>query len=195
MLSEKLAVVLDIDETVLNNTPYEAKLILTDKSYPTFWEAWCNMAQAKAIPGAREFLTFADQAGVNIFYVSNRDAYLLKGTLRNLKKLGFPQANEDHILLRNKVSSKEPRRKKISKSYNIALLIGDNLNDFSNVFENLSVEKRFSKVDSLKDYFGNRFIILPNPMYGVWEAALYNYNWKIPEKQRAKIRHESLEAF
>jgi len=191
----RLAVVVDIDETVLNNTPYEAKLILTGESYPTFWESWVNMAEAKPVPGALEFLKFADKKGVNIFYVSNRKDFLLRGTLQNLKKLGFPQADEEHIMLREKESSKEPRRKKISKSYDIALFIGDNLNDFSAVFERLTVADRFAKVDSLKSAFGTKFIVLPNPMYGEWEAALYDFDWSKTAEERRKIRYDNLEAF
>jgi len=193
--SGRLAVVVDIDETVLDNTPYEARLILTGESYPTFWESWVNMAEAKPVPGALEFLKFADKKGVNIFYVSNRKDFLLRGTLQNLKKLGFPQADEEHIILREKESSKELRRRKISQSYDIALLIGDNLNDFSAIFEKLSVMDRFAKVDSLQSAFGNKFIVLPNPIYGEWEAALYDYDWSKPEKERWKIRHDSLKAF
>lgn len=189
------AVVVDIDETVLDNSPYEAKLILTDNTYPTYWKDWCELATAKALPGALEFLKFADSAGVAIYYVSNRSVELVEATMRNLKNLGFPQADISHLLLKKQDSSKEGRRQAISQNHEIVLLIGDNLNDFASVFERKGISERFAEVDKLKTAFGQKFIVLPNAMYGEWEGALYNFNWSLPVEERESLRRAALRAF
>ncbi len=193
--SKKAAVIVDIDETLLDNSPYEAYLIKTDQSYPAGWDEWIGKAAAKAIPGAVPFLQFAAQKGADIFYVSNRKIKTLQKTLSNLQKAGFPQATESHLYLRKETSSKESRRQIIAKTHQIILLIGDNLNDFAQVFEKKTVEDRFNETDRLKDQFGKKFIVLPNPMYGEWEGAVYDYHWKMSETEKAKKRKEALKSF
>ncbi len=187
------AIILDIDETVLDNSPYQAKLILEGEDYtPGTWKRWTAMADAKALPGVVDFLRHADSMGVSIFFVTNRDADEADGTLRNLRRQGVPQATGDHLLARKGVSSKEPRRGAIAQDYDLVLLIGDNLTHFSAVFERKSVDDRARLVDSLRSSFGERFVIVPNPMYGDWEAALYGYNWSLPDSVRAVMRTEQL---
>jgi 5'-nucleotidase (lipoprotein e(P4) family) len=187
------AVILDIDETVLDNSPYQAKLILEGESYsPVTWKRWTAMADANALPGAVGFLRHADSLGVAIFFVTNRDADEAGATLRNLQREGVPQATGDHLLTRQGASSKESRRGEIAQDHDIVLLIGDNLADFSAVFERRSVDDRSRLVDSLRSSFGERFVIVPNPMYGDWEAALYGYNWSLSDSVRALMRMQQL---
>jgi len=166
-----LAVVLDIDETILDNSPYQAKLIQDNISYDSCWNEWCNSARARAIPGALSFLQLADSLGFTIFYLSNRkDSFVKKGTIENMKKHNFPQTDEDHFLLRTISSSKEARRQKIEVNYEIVLLCGDNLGDFYEDAEN--VKDRSKEVSEFKKEFGEKFIVLPNAMYGNWVNAL-----------------------
>ncbi len=193
--AKKPAVILDIDETILDNSPYEAYLIKSNQSFPAGWAAWVNRAQAAALSGAREFLHFADQKGVDIFYVSNRRIKFLQSTMQNLRKAHFPQVSKDHILLRTDTSSKEARRQAIAKTHRIVLLLGDNLNDFARVFEKKSVARRFAVTDSLRAHFGADFIVLPNPMYGEWEGALYHYHWSMSAAQKDSARKAALRAF
>lgn len=97
--ASNLAIVLDIDETILNNSPYQAKLIHENISYDSCWNEWCNAAMAKSIPGAENFLKLADSLGFNIFYLSNRkEKSVKKGTIENMKKNGFPQVTSEHFL-------------------------------------------------------------------------------------------------
>lgn len=192
---DSLAVVVDIDETVLDNSPYEAELILENIDYPKRWMEWIDQAAATPIPGALNFLNFADSSGVQVFYVSNRKVDGFAGTMENLKKMNFPQVSEDHILLRTDESSKESRRNHIERGYHIALLIGDNLNDFSDVFERRSSQDRNTAVDLLQEKFSYRFIILPNAMYGEWEGAIYDYNWSLTDAQKDSARKEALRGF
>lgn len=190
-----LAIIVDIDETVLDNSPYQANLIKANKQYPSGWQEWTDLGIARPIPGAKKFLEYCRSRGVEIFYVSNRRESSRAGTLRNLVLAGFPYAENDHLYLRDQESSKERRRDAIDKDYEIILLVGDNLNDFSNEFENRSVQERASIVDSLREEFGRRFIILPNPMYGDWEGAIYHHNTDISEKHKGQLRKAALKGY
>ena len=84
--NKKLAIVVDVDETVLNNSPFEAKSILEKTSYPTFWKEWCEQIDAESIAGAQEFLSYAAFHKVETFYVTNRKIELYDATLQNLRK-------------------------------------------------------------------------------------------------------------
>ena len=174
------AVVVDIDETMLDNSPAQAfgaknRLAFDLKT----WYAWGEMRKAKAIPGAVEFANYAKSKGVRIFYISNRDEVQKQATIDNLKAVGFPDISAENVLLRqvdanNKpISTKEPRRMDIAKTYRIVSLIGDNLNDLSIAFESKTVVERFGETDKAKDLWGNKFIVIPNAMYGEWESAIY----------------------
>ena len=174
-----MAVVLDIDETVLDNSPYQARSVVDGFSYPEKWDTWCMLEEAEAIPGALRFLECADSLGFKIFYVSNRkQESVYQATLNNLRTAGFPQVSEESLLLRAArsgtnpdPSDKEARRMQIeSAGYSIALLIGDNLGDFYS--DNENGERRSKMVDSLRVHFGERFIVLPNAMYGNWPASI-----------------------
>lgn len=192
---EDLAVILDLDETVLDNSPFEVRLILEGASYPRFWAEWIQQEEARAIPGALEFLNYADKKGIALFYVSNRHDSLRKHTLANLKKLDFPQAEEEQLLLKTTTSGKERRREKVAANHDIILLLGDNLNDFSEVFEGGSVDERFVATDSLRNAFGKRFIVLPNAMYGEWEGAAIDYNYGASKKEKLRRKLERLRSF
>ncbi len=193
--SKKPCVITDLDETVVDNSPYQGFLIKSGKSYPEGWREWVDKAEAQALPGALEFFKFADARGVDIFYVSNRKQISLKSTMQNLQKLGFPQVEEDHFLLRTKESSKETRRKTIASTHEIVLLLGDNLNDFARVFEHQSVTRRAAVTDSLRNLFGTKFIVFPNPMYGEWEGAIYQYHWSMSPQEKDAARKAALKSF
>ncbi len=189
------AIIVDIDETILDNSPHSARGILEGTTYPEFWDEWCELGKAEAVPGAIEFLNFAKQFGIRIFYVTNRKAHLKEATMRNLTELGFPDVLENHMFFRTAEASKANRRAAISKYYHITMLIGDNLADFSEIFENLTPNRRAEVTDSLSYRFGNRYIVLPNAMYGDWEAALYDYNFSLSDSARTAIRTGWLQSF
>jgi 5'-nucleotidase (lipoprotein e(P4) family) len=189
------AVVVDVDETVLDNSPHQSFIVINRLPFsPDVWTQWVNQRKAKAIPGAAEFLTYASGKGVRVFYVTNRDEIHRQATIDNLKQTGFPDASAETVLVRTSESGKEARRQKIMEKYRIVLLIGDNLNDLSSQFERKSVADRFAEVDKTREMFGRKFIVLPNVMYGDWESAIYEYR-RPSEAEKKKIRAAALQNF
>ena len=189
-----LAIVTDIDETILDNSPYSGKQIELGEDYiPERWAEWVDEKKAKPIPGALEFFNYAKDKGVEVFYISNRTQDQEQATLENLRAAGFPFADGAHILLEEETSRKGKRRTVIRETHHVIMLIGDNLSDFSTVFENRSTEERNRGVDSLKAVFGHRFIVLPNAIYGDWETKGIlegKHNWT--NFQKDSIRHKKV---
>jgi acid phosphatase len=142
------------------------------------WEAWCREEKAGAIPGAVEFLKYARGRGVTPIYVTNRGAGVEDATRHNLSKLGIPvDATTDAVLARHEQgwdgSDKGARRAFVATRYRILLLVGDNFEDFLSVpAARKSMAGRETLFDQYADYFGTRWIVLPNPTYGSWEQAI-----------------------
>lgn len=183
------AVVVDIDETMLDNSPFEVQEIIENCGYtPEMWKKWTSMAKAKALPGAVEFTHFCDSLGVEVIYISNRRVDEIDATVKNLDSLGFSFARKENMIFKENVSSKKSRRDKVSEKFEIVLLIGDNLNDLSEVFENRGLDWGTSVVEQNKKAFGNRFIVLPNPMYGDWEKNIFSSKDSLNEEQKRAAR-------
>jgi len=166
-------VIFDIDETLLDNSPEEALNITEGKSYSQeAWTAWSDKASAEAVPGAVEFVRFLAQNEIEPIYLSNRMNTEGTMTLLNLQNCNFPYADRNHLYLKSETSSKEFRRNMVEKQHEVVMLVGDNLSDFSQIFEDRSVNFGYKAVDSLRSELGHRFIILPNPIYGDWTKPL-----------------------
>ena len=193
------AVIVDLDETILDNSRFEGMLLQKRVNYnQKDWTDWCNRAEASAVPGAIEFLRYAASRGVTVFYITNRNDSQKQGTATNLKKLGFPKVNDQTLLVQTdlKNSTKEPRRQQVGSRFDVVLLMGDDLNDFSDLFENSkTIGSRIAAADRYKSEFGKRFIMLPNPMYGNWESAIYGYNFKLKEAEKAERRRSLLKGY
>jgi len=191
-----IAIITDLDETVLDNSYLEAQLMKDNKSWSNqLWLQWTNVSAATAVPGAVEFLQYAKQRGASIFYVSNRSVGEVQSTLINLQKLNLPDADTSHMLFLSNTSSKETRRQLVMKNYNVVMLLGDNLNDFAQVFEGKNISDRFSETDRAKKDWGNKFIVLPNATYGEWENALYNYKHDFTPEQNLNTLRTLLKGF
>lgn len=194
----KKAVIVDIDETMLDNSPYQARLVRDGKDFNEFtWAEWCREESAPALPGALEFARFAASQGVTVFYLSNRAQDLREVTIANLRKLGFPIAESENAFLglgtvvsdcEQNGSEKGCRRELISRNYRVLMQIGDQIGDFTDVLSNTK-EGRVEAMEPYLEWIGQRWFVLPNPTYGSWEPALFNNNWAAPagEKRRAKI--------
>lgn len=191
----KRAIITDIDETCLDNSPYEAKCILENISYPEQWDKWVNSAAAMPLPGSLGFFNIANRNGVEIFYITNRREKYRESTLINLQRFNFPYADNEHLLMRTDESSKESRRKSIFDEYRVIMLLGDNIEDFHAGFEGKSNEERKEQVDKLKNNFGRRFIVFPNAMYGSWENNIYEGKTELSSEEKAGMRYDALKSF
>lgn len=191
---KKLAIVTDLDETVIDNSPYNAKMIELDEAYQkSRWIEWGDEISAKAVPGSVAFFKYAASRGIEIFYISNRYPEQMKVTLENMNKLDLPSVDEAHVLLRNQSSGKLERREKVEETHQIIMLVGDNLADFSDLFEKQNSERRHALVDSFATDFGTRFVVIPNVMYGDWQTnGIYEGRYDWTESQRDSIRHKKL---
>ena len=168
------SIVLDIDETVLSNIPFQVKMIKDGTAFnPKLWDEWVQKAEAKPVAGAKEFLQFADKNKVQIYYISDRTDAQVDATIKNLEAQGLPVQGRDHLMFKKEGDkSKEGRRQEVIKHTNLVMLFGDNLVDFAE-FSTKSEADRDKMFEQLKAEFGDKFIIFPNPMYGSWESAVY----------------------
>lgn len=189
----RYAIITDIDETVLDNSYYEADNIRNNAEYKAdTWKEWTCKAGATPVPGAMEFFQLAATKGITIFYLSNRDTSEVRPTIANLRRCNFPDADAAHMLFMSKTSSKEERRLLIMKDYQVVLLLGDNLNDFTMVFEKKANADRLAEADRIRNEWGHKFIVLPNATYGEWENAAYDYERKLDQRQKNKKLIEKL---
>ena len=185
--SENLAVIVDLDETVIDNGAFEGTLVKEGRPFSDKdWNSWSLRGEAGALPGAQPFLAYAASNNVSVFYISNRHTGELEATARNLKALHFPTVDAEHLLLQAGKEGKEPRRRKIAADYKIVLLMGDNLGDFAGFFERQPAASRLQLTDENRANFGRIFIVLPNPMYGGWEDCLYPPG--LTERQKSDLR-------
>jgi 5'-nucleotidase (lipoprotein e(P4) family) len=192
--SKPLAVVVDVDETVLSNSAYEAWLIGKDKQYSKdTWSQWINDAEATALPGATEFLNYANSKGVSIFYLTNRHESTRVGTLKNIQNVGFPNADNEHLLLKTTTGNKSPRREIVNKDYEVAIYMGDSLTDFTNEFAGKSIEEQKAIADQYLQEWGDKFIVLPNSEYGNWDGAIIENKWGAPASEKDAMRKAALE--
>ena len=191
------AVTLDIDETIIDNSPHAGYEIKNSDPYSSEnFNKWIQKADAKAIPGAKEFTDYAKSKGIEVFYVSNRKEDIhLDATIKNMKKLGFVNSDKEHILLKTNDSDKAPRWNKIEEKYNLAMYCGDNLGDFPNGYYNKSNEERNKIVKEQSKYFGSKYIVLPNPVYGDFENAIYSYNLNKTPSEKIQDRLNSIKSF
>lgn len=190
------AVVVDLDETMIDNSPFQGKMIETGKPFtPEMWGEWVALEQAEALPGAVEFSQFCQSMGIDVIYLSNRTVDEQDATMRNMEKLGFAFVKPENFYLKESISGKEPRREAVAEKFDIILLLGDNLNDFAEVFEDRTDSWGQPTVDEYREEFGRRFIAFPNPMYGEWEKNIYNHERISDEKTRFKLRRKAVRAF
>ena len=183
-----LAIVLDADETVVDNTKLMGESIANGNGRfdAPWWRQAVHQGKSQAMPGAVEFLNEVHKQGVEIFYVSNRYAPVnLDVTIQNFKELGFPSVDKDHVLLFEKDSDKQPRFDAIAKKYYVVLYMGDNAGDFPIGTKGKTLAERNGIIDAHKEDFGTTFVVFPNPAYGSWVSALAKgYQNLSPEEQK-----------
>lgn len=197
----KPAVVLDVDETVLDNSPFQARLVHGGGEYDEVaWDQWVAEKKAKAVPGVVEFAKAANAKGVTLLYISNRAVHLKDATIANLKAVGLPVANDDVFLglgtfvkdCEQNGSEKNCRRMLAGRNYRVLMQFGDQLGDFVQVVANTR-EGRDALYAEYADWFGERWYMLPNPTYGSWEPALFNNDWAQPREARRQAKRDALD--
>jgi 5'-nucleotidase (lipoprotein e(P4) family) len=193
------AVVLDVDEAVLDTGSFQAQLLSTGERFgPTVWDAWVHQHKGEAIPGAVEFARYAVANGVSLFFVTNRDWELEEATRENLQDLGFPvEADGANLLTKGERPEwevdKTSRRKFVAESHRVILMIGDDLNDFFSGSQT-DPRGRMALARRWKSYWGTRWIMLPNPFYGGWERSLYDFDEDLTRQQILRRKFDALEA-
>lgn len=197
----KPAVVMDVDETVLDNSPYQARLIRDGADYDEVtWAQWVAEKKAKPLPGVVDFAKAAKAKGVTLLYISNRAEHLKDATLANLKAVGLPVADDSVFLglgtfvkdCEQNGSEKNCRRKLAGQKYRVLMQFGDQIGDFMQVEVNTR-EGRDRLYDEYNDWFGERWWMLPNPTYGSWEPALFNNEWAKPAEARRQDKRDALD--
>ncbi|HVJ39051.1 MAG TPA: 5'-nucleotidase, lipoprotein e(P4) family [Stenotrophomonas sp.] len=197
----KPAVVMDVDETVLDNSPYQARLIRDNQEYDEVtWSQWVAEKKAKALPGVVDFAKAADAKGVTVLYISNRAVHLQDATLANLRKVGMPVADNSVLLGLGTVvkdceqngSEKNCRRRLAGQQYRVLMQFGDQLGDFVQVLAN-TPQGRSELLQQYHDWFGERWWMLPNPSYGGWEPAQFNNDYTQPRAARRQAKRDALD--
>ena len=194
------AVVLDVDETLLDNSKYQVWMMRANQSFSTrSWNQFCAAQVSTAIPGAVEFTKYADSKGVKVFYVTNRGVETEKDTRENMQKLGFPMGgNVDTFLMQGEkpdwTGAKGTRRAVIAKDYRVLLNIGDNFGDFDDRYRTSEAD-RMKAFEAGQPYWGRQWLMLANPTYGSFDTAPFGHDFKKSRDEQRKAKWDVLEAW
>jgi 5'-nucleotidase (lipoprotein e(P4) family) len=172
-----LAVITDMDDTIMHAASYWGHLINENRDFfdDAIWDAWLPNNLITEVPGAKDFFNFCAAHGVEVFYVTSRNQgeRTYEYALKQLEYLQFPFADEQHLTVFRDSSDKSSARDEIGERFEVALLIGDNLNDFKRDYYVKDVTERRALMERDRGYFGTRFIVLPNPTDGHWVRAIF----------------------
>jgi 5'-nucleotidase (lipoprotein e(P4) family) len=195
-----LAIIADMDETLLDNGGYESWLIKAGQDYSgKTYDAWTKAMAAKAVPGSLDFFKYADSKGVKVFYVTNRDETQEEATRKNAEALGFPMGGSVDTFLFNKeqpdwTSKKGTRRDFVAKDYRVLLLLGDNWGDFSDDYGGSEAE-RLASLDKNMAHIGHDWIVIANPEYGSFESSPFGNDYKKSADERRQMKIDALPAW
>jgi len=191
------AIITDVDETILDNGPFQGTLMKDQPDRPAqTWAAWVERAEAKAIPGAAEFIRYAQEKGVTIFYITNRNSEKESATRKNLEAIGAKlPANFDTVFLDRERpewrSDKSLRRAAAATTHRIVLVMGDDFGDFTSSYNKPAAERRQVATQEAARW-GRDWIMIPNPIYGSWDNALNNFNFRLPMEERRRMKWDAV---
>ena len=172
-----LAVITDMDNTILHALSYWGYLVNQGLDFfdDTTWDEWVPNNLITAVPGAREFFAYCEERNVEVFYVTNRNQgeRTFKYALAHLRHLNFPFADEENLFVFRESSDKTPARTKIEETHEVALMLGDNLNDYRRDYYVRDVDERRALMERDRDHWGTKFILIPNPTDGHWVRAIF----------------------
>ena len=153
-------IIIDLDETVLDNSQYQIENFNLGKTFNMeSWAKWVNRSEATLVPGVSGFINFIRKKEIQIIFISNRMNERLDATIKNLKNLNIYSDDDIFLLRLDKSDKKHVRRSEINLginrmsaygSFDIIMSVGDAMGDFD--LDNKLIKN----------------IILPNPMYGKW---------------------------
>ncbi|MEJ6685524.1 MAG: HAD family acid phosphatase [SAR86 cluster bacterium] len=190
-----LAVILDMDDTILDTRDYWAQLLKADQDFfdDQRWDDWIPQNRVRAAPGALDFLQFCAANQVEVFYITSRNQGdpTYQYALAHLIENGFPNADTDHLTVLTDSSNKQIRQAEIASSHNVVLLMGDNLNDFSRAYYVDGVAARKALLQQDRDLFGSRYILLPNPTDGHWVRAIFGDSEPLPSNDNRRQWHDA----
>ncbi len=193
------ALIVDIDETLLDNTPVNAKAVVDGGAYDyAEWYRWVEKAEARALPGSVAFMQAAAQLGITPYYLTNREPGQEADTLRNLQRAGFPIADARQILTAGTAigdcqqagSDKTCRRHWVGERARVLLMVGDSYGDFIAAPNRLSAQRQMAA--PYQAWFGQRWFLLPNPTYGGWYTAPYGDRDELPDGEKRALKQRAL---
>jgi 5'-nucleotidase (lipoprotein e(P4) family) len=178
------AVVMDLDETVLDNSTFQTYLYDSGQNYSDeLWNKFMteHWSSIRLVPGAKDFIARAESLGVTVIYITNREEPLRQPTIEAMKQLGINTQGMDDVnglrflMQKHGESIKKPRRDLVRAKYHVLAYFGDQLGDFSDEFapnHDNTPEARREAVDEYRRLWGTRWFVLPNPVYGQWQQVL-----------------------
>ena len=188
------AVVMDLDETVLDNSGFEAGLIRRDEEFALeAWHRWLAGTGARAMPGAVEFVAEARRRGAAVLFVTNRHERYRAPTLATLQGLGLAAEgpSEAWLLMRGQRpewgTDKASRREAAAAGHAVVLLVGDDLNDFVPCL-GLDPPARKALVAENAQRFGREWVLVPSPSWGSWLDALHGYREDLSPAEMRELR-------
>jgi len=190
-------VIVDVDETILDNSVFQVELIQSDSEYQLdAWNQFVQRRSSPAIEGAVEFVQACRASGVVVFFVTNRESTVEAATRENLIAQGLMATSDpDRILSKNEqpnwTSDKSSRRRAVAQKYRVVLLIGDDLNDFLSA-KNLTIEQRSQFYQANKKNWGRSWFVIPNPNYGSWEQTTYGNDYQAPLEKKRELKMQTL---
>jgi 5'-nucleotidase (lipoprotein e(P4) family) len=173
---ERWAVVLDIDETALDNSTYQLERAAYGLPYDeTSWRAWVNRREATAVPGVTDFVNAVRRAGGHVGWITNRDSSLTEATRANLNRVGL-WTDDDRLCAQKAAQDTKAMRRRELVTGNgdcawagapkrVVAFVGDQIGDFPGVSEQIPET-------GTDQAFGRTCFLLPNPMYGKWTTEV-----------------------
>ena len=199
-----IAIISDIDNTLASDANYMAGVVLDDPTWDnTHWDGYyyalANTSNV-AIPGAVEFCQYAASKGVEVFYITNRLHDQEDLTVAQLQRLGFPNADADHVQVCDPSgsSNKDQRRQNVLENYDVVLYMGDNIGDFTSAFARemgAIARTEMASDPEYKDKWGVEWIVLPNATYGDYCGAVWKNDKTLDAAGRAAAVRELLEHY
>ena len=187
----RLAVITDMDNTILHAASYWGYLINENREFfdDAIWDQWLPNNLITSVPGANDFFDYCQEQGVEVFYVTNRNQgdRTFEYALAHLKYLEFPYATADNLFVFRDTSDKSPARRKIEESFEVALMLGDNLNDYRRDYYVKDIDERRALMERDRDHWGTKFILLPNPTDGHWVRAIFGDSEPAPTDENRQI--------